>query len=143
MADVAKALFGADNEVQSNWWKLTTPGDTIQGVLVDKTTKLNTLKNPPVEQVIYTILQDDDTTINVGGRFEQTIAGKKVQVISQLEQCKIGQYVGLKYEGERESAKPGMHPFKVIRVYTNKEMKLDRLAKYQGTDVINDASEVV
>jgi len=132
-------IFTDENEVKSNFWQLKKVGDEVQGVLVDKRISQNTLKNPPVRQTIYTLLQDDETPICIGGRGNQD-----PQVIMGLEQCKMGQYVGLKYVEERKSTKPGMNPTKIVRVYTNGTMKEDVLNKFKGIseeDVLPEDSE--
>lgn len=120
-------LFAKDNEVQANYWKLTNIGDSIQGTLVEKKITVNNLRVPACKQTIYTIIQDDETPIKVGGRGNQD-----PQVIAGLEACKMGQYVGVKYVEDRESAKPGMNAAKIIRVYTNGKMNQDVLNKYNG-----------
>jgi hypothetical protein len=120
-------LFSKSNEVQANFWKLTTVGDSIKGVLVDKKISQNTLKNPPVGQTIYTLMQDDGLPIYIGGRGNQN-----PQVIAGLEQCKLGQYVGIKFEEERESTKPGLQAAKILRVYTAGKMMPEVLDKFRG-----------
>lgn len=119
-------LFNKDNEVKANFWKLETVGDSVTGTLVDKKIIDNTLKQPAVKQTIYTLIQDDGTSIFIGGRGNQN-----PQVIAGLEQCKLGQYVGLKYEGDREATKAGMHASKIVRVYTNGKMDEAVLTSYR------------
>jgi hypothetical protein len=137
MAD--NKLFDKSNEVKANFWSLKTIGDTVKGVLVDKKVVLNSLKQPAVKQTIYTLIQDDGTPIFIGGRGNQD-----PQVIAGLEQCKMGQYVGLKYEGDRESQKPGMQPAKIVRVYTNGKMEEEILATYRtGGMTIEKAEDLI
>ena len=127
-------IFDEENQVKLNFWKLETVGDSIKGVLVDKRVVTNMLKQPQVKQTIYTIMQDDETPIMVGGRGQGD-----PQVIAGLEQCKLGQYVGVKYLEERESTKPGMNAAKIIRVYTNGKMEQKVLDKHRGVD---DSEEI-
>ena len=129
-------IFSDENEVKANYWKLEKVGDEVRGVLVDKRIVQNTLRTPAVRQTIYTLIQDDETPICIGGR-----GGQDPQVIAGLEQCKMGQYVGLKYVEEKKNSKPGLHPAKIVRVYTNGTMKQDVLDKYKGVseaDVLPD-----
>lgn len=122
---MSEDLFSKENEVQPNFWKLDKVGTSVKGVLVNKRIVTNTLKQPPVQQTIYTIVQEDNVPIFIGGRGNQN-----PQVISGLEQCKLGQFVGLKYEGDRESTKPGMQPAKIVRTYTNGVIMQDVLDKF-------------
>jgi len=134
-----KDMFSKENEVKMNFWGLKTIGDTVKGVLVDKKVVQNSLKNPPVQQTIYTLIQDDGTPVFIGGRGNQN-----PQVIAGLEQCKMGQYVGLKYEGDRESTKPGMQPAKIVRVYTNGKMDEAVLTNYRtGGMTLESAEELM
>jgi hypothetical protein len=120
-------LFDKKNEVQANFWKLDKVGSKVSGVLVDKKIVKNTLRQPEVRQTIYTLIQDDGTPIFIGGRGNQD-----PQIIAGLEQCKLGQYVGLKYESDRAATKPGMNAAKIVRVYTNGTMKPEVLEKFNG-----------
>lgn len=104
-------LFSDENIVKPNFWKLEHIGDRISGVFVDKQVRDNTLKDPPVKQVIYSILQNDGTIIYVGGR------SGNPQVVSGLEQCKLGQEVGLEYEKDLPPQKKGMQPAKILKVF--------------------------
>ena len=139
---MAKDIFAKDNEVQPNFWKLDEVGASVQGVLVDKRIVTNTLKQPQCKQTIYTIMQEDDTTVMIGGR-----GNGDPQVIAGIEQCKLGQYLGVKYVEERESTKPGMQGAKIVRVYTNGKIEQTILDKFRGVtpgeeEVSTDTSDL-
>lgn len=130
-------LFDEENEVKPNFWKLTKVGDSIKGVLVEKRIGTNSLKQPPCKQTIYTIMQEDETTIMLGGR-----GNSDPQVIAGLEQCKLGQYVGVKYIEDRESTKPGMQAAKILRVYTSGKIEQEILDKHRGIDTSDEEIDV-
>ena len=119
-------LFSQDNEVKPNFQKWTKVGDAVKGVLVEKVVRDNQLK-PGTKQTIYTLVQDDGSTVYVGGR-----QGSPVAVIGGLESCKLGQEVGVRYEGDKPSIKPGMNASKIIKVYTIGTMKPEVLADFKG-----------
>jgi len=122
-----QSIFSEDNEVKPNYWKLTTVGDSISGILVEKGLSRNTLKTPECGQKIYSILQDDGTVVMVGGR-----GNKDPQVIVGLESAQLGQMVGIKYVEEKPATKAGMHDAKILKVYTNGKIDEDKLHKFQG-----------
>jgi hypothetical protein len=133
---MAEDLFKQENAVKGNWFQLNEVGHSVKGVLVDKKIVPNTLKNPVVNQTVYTIMQDDGTTVFVGGR-----GNSNPQVIAGLEQCKMGQYVGVKYEGERENPKPGQKPAKIVRVYTNSKFMPEVLENYRTGGMSLESAE--
>jgi len=125
-------LFSEENELKPEFWKLDKVGDSTKGVLVDKKIVINQLKDPKVRQTIYTLIRDDGSPIFIGGRGNQD-----PQVISGLEQAKMGQYVGIKYTGNVKT-KSGMHDAKIVKTFTNNEMKEDVLNEYRGIDNSED-----
>ena len=126
-----KDLFTDDNQVKANFWKLDKPGSSIKGVYVEKHLSINRLKQPNCKQQVYTIMQDDGIPIMISGR-----GNNDPQVLAGLEACKLGQYVGIKYVEDRASTTPGMHDAKIIRVYTNGQMRQDVLDKFNGVEAM-------
>jgi len=132
-----KDIFSDENEVKAEFWKLTKVGDNVKGVLVDKRITTNTLKQPNCQQTIYTLMRDDETPICIGGR-----GSNDPQVIAGLEQCKLGQLVGVKYVEDRKSNTPGMNDAKILRVFTNGKIEQEVLDKYRGVSTELDTSDL-
>jgi len=113
MTDAKSTAPAGFEEVQSNWFKLTAePGAKCAGVYVGKKTIDNTMKQPACKQNIYTLLQDDGTTINVGGR-----GGQDPQVLAGLENCKLGQKVIVEHTENIPPKKAGYQAVKVVKVF--------------------------
>lgn len=127
---MSEDIFSADHEVKPNFQKWANVGDSCQGVYVDRRVQDSTLTEG--QQAIYTLMQEDGSLLMVGGR-----AGKPVKVIGSLETCKLGQFVGIRYEANIPSKKAGFNATKVIKVYACKMMP-EKLAEYRGVDVAAD-----
>lgn len=132
-----KDIFSEDNEVKAEFWKLDKIGDNVKGVLVDKRIVTNTLKQPNCQQTIYTLIKEDGTPICIGGRGSQD-----PQTIAGLEQCKMGQLVGVKYVENRKSSTPGMNDAKIVRVFSNGKIEQKVLDKFRGVDTELDTSDL-
>jgi len=89
MVDIFKE---ADENVMPKWMKFTNAGDSVQGTYVGKI--VGQIDGYGNEQVIYQLLQDDGTIVNVG------FGLNKKFLISDMEQVKFGQIVGFKYKGK-------------------------------------------
>lgn len=120
-------LFTEDNELKPEFFKLDKIGKEVQGVLVEKKIVTNSLKTPSVRQTIYTLMRDDKTLIYIGGRGNQD-----PQVITGLEQAKLGEYVGLKYTEDIKSTKAGYNDTKILKVYSNQKMCQYVLDEHRG-----------
>jgi hypothetical protein len=114
---MAKDLFAEANEMKSNYWKPEKVGDKVQGYLVKKDLRPNTLKGPGAVQTVYTLHQEDGTRIDIYGR-----QGNPA-VISGLENCKMGQLVGVKFTEEKPAQKAGYNPTKIVKAYASDDHK--------------------
>lgn len=111
-------LFSDDNKVKNNFWSPKSIGDSASGFLVKKEIWDNRLK-PGTKQTIYFLAAEDGTITCVAGR-----QGNPA-VISGLENCKLGQKVGVKYTAEKPHSKPGFNAIKVITAYAADEFRPD------------------
>lgn len=103
-----KWLEGAE-EVASNWMKFEKVGDRIKGTLVGK--RFQEGQEGFSDQQVYEIKKEDGTTWNVG------ISVKKAGTVQRLNNCKMGEIVGVMFESEGEPAKKGFHPAKNLKVF--------------------------
>lgn len=94
-------------EVNSAWFKFEEVGDTIMGTLLSKRDQEGQGNFP--DQKVYEVRTKDDGVVNVG------ISVNKTGTIQRLNNCKVGEIIGIKYDKEGE-AKPGMHPAKYLVV---------------------------
>lgn len=115
-------------EVKSNWMKWEKVGDSCEGVLVKTSMGENSISGTKVAQKKYTLMQEDETTIDVFGKTGNP------EVITGLENVKIGQKVKVEFYKEGEK-KPGKHAAKYIKVYEegNKEIYQDIVNEFNGT----------
>jgi len=128
---MAKGLYDDDNIVKSNWAKWDKVGNTYEGVYVAREQRENTLKGDGSMQTIYTLVQEDESTIKVGGP-----GGRD---LSQLHELPFGAYVGIKYMADIEPKKPGYNPSKSVCVFCEKDdtgkptdMRLDVYKSFKG-----------
>lgn len=85
-------IFNAVKEkVMPTWAKFTNPGDGFQGTYVGKITgQKDGYGN---EQIIYQLLQEDGTVVNVG------FGLNKKFLHQDLKDAKFGQIIGFRYKG--------------------------------------------
>jgi len=122
-----KDLFGDENELKPVSAKFDKVGDSYTGVYVDKRVIDDKMKDTPGAKVtIYNLLTDDGQVITVWGKFGNP------RVLPGLEQARFGQYVGVKFVKEIPSSGRGKQPAKVLKVYSQGEMKMDMLEAYRA-----------
>uniref|UniRef100_A0A6H1ZS71 Uncharacterized protein n=1 Tax=viral metagenome TaxID=1070528 RepID=A0A6H1ZS71_9ZZZZ len=97
-------------EVQSNWQKFEKVGNKIKGTLLGK--KLQPGNDGFADQWVYRLRKEDGSVWNVG------IAVTKVGTVERMNNCKIGEIVGVLFESEGEPPKKGFHPVKNLKVFT-------------------------
>lgn len=91
MVDIFKE---AKETVMPTWMKFVNAGDKVQGTYVGKITgQIDGYGN---EQVIYQLLQEDGTVMNVGFGLNKKFLNR------DMEQVKFGQIVGFVYKGTIE-----------------------------------------
>lgn len=131
-------IFSDDNAVKSAWISWGKPGDKIQGTLIGKAARENTINGKTEMQTVYEIkaksgdfhkLKQDEngnyvpesapTPINEG---EIWNIGGRAGIDAQLRNVKIGQIVGLKFMESLPAKKAGNSPTKVIKVFTEGKM---------------------
>jgi len=95
-------------EVKSNWFKFESVGDFIKGTLLSK--RLQEGQNGYQDQWIYEIQTAE-------GVFNTPVSASKKGTCQRLNNCQVGDIVGIKFEKEGE-AKPGKHPAKYLEVKT-------------------------
>ncbi len=111
-------IFSDENKVKSNFWSPKAVGASCSGFLVKKELWDNRLK-AGAKQTIYHLIQEDGQKILVAGR-----QGNPA-VLSGLENCKLGQKVGVKYVSDKLAQKAGHNPTKIIQVYAADEFRPD------------------
>lgn len=100
MVDIFK---DAKEKTVPSWAKFLNDGDSYQGTYIGKITgQRDGYGN---EQIIYQLLQDDDSVINVGFGLNKKVIHK------DLEEVKFGQILGIRYKGtvtikDRHTGKP-------------------------------------
>lgn len=101
--------FDGGAEVQSNWFKFEKVGDGIKGTLLSKRLQKGTAPFP--DQMVYEI-QNDEGVFNVG------ISVNKAGTIQRLNNCKLGEIIGILFEKEGEPSTKGFAPAKFLKVLT-------------------------
>jgi len=100
MVDIFK---DAKEKTVPSWAKFVNDGDSYQGTYIGKITgQKDGYGN---EQIIYQLLQEDDSVINVGFGLNKKVIHK------DLEEVKFGQILGIRYKGtvtikDRHTGKP-------------------------------------
>jgi len=81
----------AKEKIMPTWMKFINAGDSVQGTYVGKI--VGQIDGYGNEQIIYQLLQDDGTVMNVG-------FGVNKKFLNQdMESVKFGQIIGFKYKG--------------------------------------------
>jgi len=89
MTDIFKE---AKEQTIPTWAKFAEAGDSVQGTYIMKITgQKDGYDN---EQVIYQLLQDDESVVNVG------FGLNKKFIIQDMEQVNFGQIIGFKFKGK-------------------------------------------
>lgn len=102
--------WGNAKEVTSNWFKFENVGDKIKGTLLSK--RLQKANLPGYQdQWVYELKKEDGNVYNVG------VGCGKEGTIQRLNNCKLGEIIGILYEKEGE-AKKGFKPAKFLKVVT-------------------------
>lgn len=98
-------------EVKSNWFKFEKVGDKIKGTLIKK--RLQPSNDPTFkDQWVYELKTVSGEVFNVG------VSVDKQGTIMRLNNCKVGEIIGILFEKEGEVKKKGFHPAKMLKVVT-------------------------
>ena len=117
MVDIFKE---ATEKVVPKWAKFTEAGDGVQGTYVGKI--VGQKDGFGWEQVIYQLLQDDGSIINVGMGLNKKVLN------ADMDRVKFGQLVGFKYKG-------------LVTYYdkrTKKEGKVKDFALFEDPTLVNE-----
>jgi len=126
-------------------------GRVYMGVLVNTEDVPNNLPGTEGTQVRHYTLVNAKMKNKEGADWEEMegnivkISGRTKadpSVLPTLDLCKLGQIVAVKFVEERTAKKKGMHPAKIIRVYSKGEMDMEALRKFQGNDTDEEGNEV-
>ena len=98
-------------EVQSNWFKTEKVGDKIKGTLVGK--KIQPSTDPTFSDQLVVELKKED-----GTKWKYGVSVKKAGTVDRLNNCKLGEVVGISFAEELPATKKGFQPTKVIKVYS-------------------------
>jgi hypothetical protein len=96
-------------EVKSNWFKFEKVGDKIKGTLINKRLQKSTDPVYP-DQWVYELKVEGGEVFNVG------ISVNKQGTVQRLNNCKIGEIVGILFEKEGDAPKKGFNPAKFLKV---------------------------
>lgn len=97
-------------EVDSNWFKFEKIGDGIKGTLLSK--RLQKGQDDFPDQYVYEIKTDDGVVFNVG------ISVNKIGTVARLNNCKVGEIVGVRFDSEGEPSKKGFAAPKLLKVFS-------------------------
>lgn len=98
-------------EVESNWFKFLVVGDKIKGTLVNKS--FNKSNQPGFQdQWVYELKKSDGNIFNVG------IPVTKSGTVQRLNNCKMGEIVGIIFDKEGEQGAKGFAKAKLLKVFT-------------------------
>ena len=111
MAD-AKNQWEGGEEVQSNWFKFTNPGDKVKGTLLGFNHQEATIEGYQ-DQWVYDLLQEDGTKIKFGISDSKSKKGTN----DRLQNCKVGEIIGVLFEKLGEPKK-GFKPAKYLKIFT-------------------------
>ena len=138
-------IISDENEIKIPYASWDKVGKSYKGVYVLREVVPNSLKVGE-QQVNYTLAEATErvdekseakpvegSILKVSGRGSRNPA-----VLPQLELCKLGQVVAIKYVEQRKPNKPGHDGAKIIRVYTKGEMKPEVLAEFNGEEEVSD-----
>ena len=97
-------------EVQSNWFKFENVGDKIKGTLMSKTIQKG--DGDFADQLVSVLRKADGTDWNVG------ISVTKIGTIARLNNCKVGEIIGVSFDSEGDAPKKGFHKVKNLKVFS-------------------------
>lgn len=98
-------------EVKSNWFKFEKVGDRVKGTLVNK--RFQKSANPTfADQWVYELKTPEGTVYNVG------IPVTKQGTVQRLNNCQMGEIVGVWFEKEGEPSAKGFAKAKYLKVLT-------------------------
>ncbi len=117
MVDIFKATT---EKVVPKWAKFAVAGDTAQGTYVGKI--VGQKDGFGWEQIIYQLLQDDGSIVNVGMGLNKKVLN------ADMERVKFGQVVGFKFKG--------LVTYHDKRL--NKEGKVKDFALFESPTVVNE-----
>lgn len=103
--------WGSGKEVQSNWFKFEAVGDRIKGTLLKKYLKPSNQPSFP-DQWVYELRTAEGVVFNIG------ISVGKEGTVSRLNNCKLGEIIGILYEKDGEVKSKGFAPAKFLKVLT-------------------------
>ena len=98
-------------EVASNWFKFVNVGDKIKGTLLKKSEQKSNDPAMP-DQWVYELKTNSGAVYNVG------VSVNKPGTIQRLNNCQIGEVIGIMYEKDGEVKKKGFAPAKYLKVVT-------------------------
>lgn len=98
-------------EVKSNWFKFEKVGDKIKGTLLKK--RLQPSNDPTFQdQWVYELKTASGEVYNVG------VSVAKQGTVQRLNNCKVGEVIGILFEKEGEQGKKGFAKAKMLKVVT-------------------------
>lgn len=106
---MAEENWDEGQEVRSNWFKFEKVGDKIKGTLLNKRLQPSTQQGFP-DQWVYELKDSEGKQWNVG------ISVAKAGTVQRLNNCKIGEVIGILFEKEGEPSKKGFAPAKFLKV---------------------------
>jgi hypothetical protein len=114
-------------EVKSNWFSFANIGDKIKGTLINKHFQKANLPGYQ-DQWVYE-LKDSN-----GNVWNTPVSATKSGTIARLNNCKIGEIIGVIYEKDGEAVK-GKKPAKLLKVVT---FGMDTAFQLDGQEISAD-----
>jgi hypothetical protein len=116
------SIFNEENKVKGSWMKFNKIGDSIEGTFIAKREVPSRLNNDELQNVYEikvsgkVIMDGVEQQSNDGDIW--FVGGKKF-IDNQMRHIRVGQIIGLRYESNVPSKRPGLSPLKVIQTYAN------------------------
>jgi hypothetical protein len=125
--------WGEAKEVQSNWFKFEVVGDKIKGTLLKKYLQVSKDGVFP-DQWIYELKREDGQVYNVG------ISANKSGTIARLNNCKVGEIIGIVFDSVGEVKKKGFAPAKNLKVFSfGMDLNYNEMSGGEEVSVEDDA----
>ena len=109
----------AKEKIMPSWMKFTNPGDSVQGTYVGKI--VGQIDGYGNEQIIYQILQEDGTIMNVGFGLNKKFLNKDMETVN------FGQIIGFRYKGKVE-----------VKDKFGKAVSVKDFSLHQDPKIVND-----
>jgi len=110
-------IFTEGKQIQTAWAKFENIGDSYQGTYVGQRKAIDSYSNP---QIIYELMGEDGTIINVG------VKETKTNLIKQMSHINYGQIVGFKFTEQIPNKNQPGKMINIVNVFADSSIKNER-----------------